>query len=153
MVHYLNVSEAVGTGCPNRPDDVALVQSFLNSLANLPESPVQRFPLPIDGLFHEGLARGVGFFQSLVRRVLRRRRSGETIRVDGLVLPARGVYVEGLRLYTIVALNKAYAHYYWHDYLQKDPLTRAEAAAAALSEAGRRERAANPQHSSSTAQS
>lgn len=153
MAHYLNVSEAVGTGCPNRPDDVALVQSFLHSLGNLPESPVQRSPLLIDGLFHVGLARGICLFQSLVRRVLRRRQSGETILVDGLILPARGVYVEGLRMYTIVALNKAYAHYYWHDYLQKYPLIQAEAVAAALSEGERLETVASPQRKQSTARS
>jgi hypothetical protein len=73
--------------------------------------------------------------------------------VDGLILPARGVYVEGLRLYTIVALNKAYAHYDWHGYLDKYPLVKAEAVAAAFSEAGRRETAANPRRSSSTVQS
>lgn len=127
MVHYMNVTEAVGTGCPNRPDDVALIQTFLNSLGNLPESPVQGSPSPVDGRFSVPLARGICLFQSLVRKVLRRRQSGETIVVDGLILPARGVYVEGLRMYTIVALNKAYAHYYWHDYLQKYPLVQAEA--------------------------
>lgn len=153
MAHYLSVSEPVGTGCPNRPDDVALVQIFLKSLGNLLESPVRSSSLAIDGVFDVTLARGIWLFQSLVRRILRRRQNGETILVDALILPAQGVYVEGLRLYTIVALNKAYAHYYWYDYLEKYPLTKAKAVAAELSEAGKRETAANPQRSSSTAQS
>jgi hypothetical protein len=127
MVHYLNVTEAVGTGCPNRPDDVALIQTFLQSLGNLPESPVQGSPLEVDGVWHPNLGRGIVLFQKLVRRVFRRRGAGESIDVDGLIVPARGVYVEGLRMYTIVALNKAYAHYFWHDYLQKWPMIKAEA--------------------------
>jgi hypothetical protein len=144
MVHYLNVSESVGISCPNRPDDVALIQVFLNSLGNLPESPVQGVPVEIDGIFRPGLTRGISLFQKLVRKVLRRRGSGETIDVDGLVVPATGVYVEGLRMFTIVALNKAYAHYYWHDYLQRWPLIKAETL---LSEAGRRGTDASPRHS------
>jgi hypothetical protein len=127
MVHYLNVTDAVGTGCPNRPDDVALIQTFLQSLGNLPESPVQGSPLDVDGVWHPNLGRGIVLFQKLVRRVFRRRGAGESIDVDGLIVPARGVYIEGLRMYTIVALNKAYAHYFWHDYLQKWPMIKAEA--------------------------
>ncbi len=162
MVHYLNVGEAVGIGCPNRPDDVALIQTFLHSLGNLPESPVQGVPLAIDGVFRPGLGRGVSLFQKLVRRVLRRRQGGESIDVDGLVLPARGVYVEGgLRMYTIVALNKAYAHYFWHDYLQQWPLVKAESVAAAsrIEKAAAAENGlqpgtdANPPHSLPSAQS
>jgi hypothetical protein len=30
-------------------------------------------------------------------------------------------------MYTVIALNRAYAHYYWHDYLQKWPMQRAAA--------------------------
>jgi hypothetical protein len=38
-------------------------------------------------------------------------------------LPACGIYLEGtLQMYTIIALNKAYAHYYWHDYQQQLPM-------------------------------
>jgi hypothetical protein len=128
MAHYFNLNEAVGTGCPNRPDDVALVQVFFQSLSNLPESPVQGGTMFIDGLWTPRLSRSIRLFQKLARRGLRRRNTNESIAIDGLILPARGVYVEGtLRMYTMIALNKAYAHYYWHDYQQFWPMQRAAA--------------------------
>lgn len=126
MAHYFNLTEAVGNGCPNRPDDVALIQVFLQSLSNLPESRVQGGTMLVDGIWTPQLGRGIALFQKLARRGLRRRGADESISVDGLILPARGVYVVGtLQMYTVIALNKAYAHYYWHDYLQKWPIQRA----------------------------
>ena len=128
MGHYFNLSEAVGNGCPNRPDDVALIQVFLQSLSNLPESRVQGGTMSVDGIWTPQLSRGIALFQKLARRGLRRRGGNESIAIDGLVLPARGVYIEGtLQMYAIIALNKAYAHYYWHDYLQRWPIHRAQA--------------------------
>lgn len=128
MAHYFNLTEAVGNGCPNRPDDVALIQVFLQSLSNLPESRVQGGAMLVDGEWTPQLSRGIVLFQRLAARGLRRRGAGETISVDGLILPALGVYVgDTLQMFTIIALNKAYAHYYWHDYLQKWPLQRAAA--------------------------
>mgnify|MGYP000122274024 CR=1 FL=1 len=128
MGHYFNLTEAVGNGCPNRLDDVALTQTFLQSLSNLPESPVQGGTMHVDGLWTPQLGRGIALFQKLARRGLKSRGASEVISVDGLILPARGVYVEGtLQMYTIIALNKAYAHYYWHDYVHKWPLQRAQA--------------------------
>ena len=124
MSHYFNLHDAVGRGCPNRPDDVALVQLFLQSLGNLPDSPVQGATLEIDGIWSSGLERGVRIFQRIARRWLRNRNTGETLLVDGLTLPARGLYIEGRRMYTIIALNKSYAHYYWNDYRQLYLMTR-----------------------------
>ena len=51
MAHYFNVTQAVGNGCPNRPDDVALIQILLRSLNNLPESHVQDGGLVVDGVW------------------------------------------------------------------------------------------------------
>ncbi|BDC50192.1 hypothetical protein F183_A25080 [Bryobacterales bacterium F-183] len=127
MAHYVNVSEPVGNGLANRRDDVALVQVFLQALSNLPESPVHPRRFPIDGIWRPELRRGLVLFQKLARRALRRRGAGEWIEADGMVLPANSIYAEGgeLRMYTIVALNKAYAHYYWPNYLQHWPLQQA----------------------------
>lgn len=125
MVHYLNVSEPVGNGLPNRRDDVALVQVFLQALGNLPQSPVHSKRFPVDGLWRPELRRGLVLFQKLARRALRSRGAGESLEPDGIVIPARGIYHGTLRMYTIVALNKAYAHYYWPDYMQHWPLQQA----------------------------
>lgn len=125
MVHYLNIGEPVGNGLPNRRDDVALVQVFLQALSNLPESLVQPRGFAVDGLWKPELRRGLLFFQKRAHRALRARGAGETIEADGIVIPARGVYHGTLQMYTIIALNKAYAHYYWHDYMQHWPLQQA----------------------------
>ncbi len=127
MVHYFNLHGAVGSGCPNRRDDVALVQHLLRALGNLPESPVQNNPLQVDGIWTPALGRAVLLFQKLANRGLRRRGAGEFLAVDGQVVPARGIYRGAtLQMYTIVALNKAYAHYYWPDYRQWEPMRSAE---------------------------
>lgn len=128
MAHYFNVSQAVGDGCPNRADDVALIQVLLQSLSNLPESHVKGGKVVVDGVWNQSMSRGIMLFQKIAQRGLRRRGAGETIGVDGIIYPANGVYVnDGLQMYTIIAMNKAYAHYYWHDYLQNAPLQRAAA--------------------------
>ncbi len=91
MAHYFNLTGAVGNGCPNYPNDVALIQTLLQSLSNLPESRVQGGGMQVDGVWNARLRRGIQLFQKLARRGLRRRGAGESIEVDGLILPARGV--------------------------------------------------------------
>jgi hypothetical protein len=144
MAHYFNLSEPVGKSCPNRPDDVALIQVLLQSLCNLPESPVQGGTMLVDGIWTPQLSRAVRIFQKLAARGLARRGAGERIAVDELVVPARAIYVDDtLLMFTIIALNKAYAHYYWHDYVQKWPMQRALTVCKAFS-ADAVERSGNP---------
>lgn len=104
------VEQAVGTGCPNRREDVLLVQHLLriawtdagNSKGFRP--PGETEPLKADGMFGPKTAKFIKFFQEeAVRR-------GANCATDQRVDPAvSGTSSGGLsgKFYTILAMNSA----------------------------------------------
>jgi hypothetical protein len=107
--HFFNVSMAVGSGAPNRRDDVMLVQYLLRSIyshsANF-EPPIERpngRDMEIDGRFGQTTSKWITHFQREVRN-----RRGVPIRADGRVdkSDSGGISSISQTVYTIIALNK-----------------------------------------------
>jgi hypothetical protein len=104
------VDQAVGTGCPNRREDVLLVQHLLKIAWNDAGAskgfrpPGEAAPLSVDGMFGPQTARFIKFFQE---EAIRR---GANCATDQRVDPAvSGTSSGGLsgKFYTILAMNSA----------------------------------------------
>jgi hypothetical protein len=127
------VDQAVGQGCPNRRDDVLLVQFLLRvAREDAPDSPGYRPPgqppIAIDGHFGPGTLAHLRFFEEEGNR-----RNPENPTVpDGRIDPvASGTPVGSLsgKLYKIFALNVLYVKRRGaavHADMRRDPLYPAE---------------------------
>jgi hypothetical protein len=110
---FYNVDAAVGAGCPNKRDDVLLVQHFLITINNNPNAfspPIPTIPLPPNQIFRpDGVAgpitvRAIEHFQEVGRG------RGNDITVDGRVDKASGTGFGTISntQFTILFLNNAY---------------------------------------------
>lgn len=126
---FYNVSQAVGKGCPNLPDDVMLVQFFIRELAkDATVAPGTRpsAPLTVDGVYTPNLGEWILW----VQKASNAKAAGTTL-ADGRVDPARGMANDPKFLkssishtqYTIVTLNASYRFRFKksHDALEDDP--------------------------------
>lgn len=106
------IDQAVGRGCPNKRDDVALVQFFLRAvLEDGKEFKVPGPALAIDGICG---AQTVDYIKSWQAQENKLSGGGQFAPVqDGQVSPAldrSGVGSRSHHRYTIIALNVQYAH-------------------------------------------
>ncbi len=108
---YTN-DQAVGTGCPNRKDDVLLVQFFLKVISEGPQksqyAPAGRPPMKCDGLWGSNSQAYLNQYISANSAA----NPGAPLTADGRVDPVAGGKFLGSRtgnLYTILALNKSYS--------------------------------------------
>ena len=126
---FYNVSQAVGKGCPNLPDDVMLVQFFIRELAkDATVAPGTRpaAPLTVDGVYSPNLGEWIMWIQ----KASNAKAAGTTL-ADGRVDPARGMANDPKFLkssishtqYTIVTLNASYRFRFKksHNALEDDP--------------------------------
>jgi hypothetical protein len=110
-VLYLT-DQAVGAGCPNLPEDVALVQFFLrvameNSAASKGYRPPGEAPINVDGRCGPQTIRYIRYFLEESNR----RYPHEPLKVDSRVDPIRsGTVASSISqtTYTIFALNVCY---------------------------------------------
>ena len=116
MKHYCNLTAGVGPKQPNRPDDVALVQYFLKSFYDDPEFPLSGENIEVDGVYGPTTSRAIHAFQELAAKVLGKSGQAEGLAEDGIVDRARGIFGQHRSMYTIIAMNKMYAHRRWNDY-------------------------------------
>jgi hypothetical protein len=81
-----NISNPVGQGQPNAPDDVRLVQVLLTEFAKYDPGWAPPTPLAVDGAYRENLGQWILAFQKCVQRW------GYNIVADGKVnpMPMRG---------------------------------------------------------------
>lgn len=104
------VDQAVGPGCPNRREDVLLVQHLLRIAWNdVPNSkgfrpPGETQPLKADGIFGPTTARFIKFFQE--EAVRRKANCATDGRVDPVVTGKPAGSITGT-FYTILAMNSA----------------------------------------------
>jgi hypothetical protein len=105
------IDQAVGNGCPNRRDDVLLVQFFLKVVSEGPQksefTPAGRGPMNTDGGW--GPASQAYLNQFIV--VNSAQNPGSPLTQDGRVDPVVGGRVTGSQtghVYTILALNTSY---------------------------------------------
>jgi hypothetical protein len=101
---FYNVTLPVGPGCPNRRDDVLLVQYFLRKLFNSPRGRDDFFEdVAVDGICGPITSRAIRVFQK------RQNRLGNPCVVDGRVDRARGAFTNiGDTVYTILWMNHTY---------------------------------------------
>lgn len=110
---FYNVDAAVGPGCPNQKNDVLLVQYFLRTINNNPNSfapPLPPLPLgpgeiiTLDGIAGPITFRAIKHFQEVGRA------RGNSIATDGRVDRAVGKGTGALTqsTFTIVFLNNAF---------------------------------------------
>ena len=104
------VSAAVGPGCPNRRDDVLLVQHLLRlAWRTTPSSagfrpPGESEPLKVDGMFGTKTGKFISYFQE---EALRR---GARVKQDGRVDPVVSGASQSAgshTFYTVLAMNSA----------------------------------------------
>ena len=109
LVH--TVDQAVGTGCPNRRDDVLLVQFFLKVVSDGPErsllTPGGFPPLHIDGLWGPISQAYLDQYIQVKSAENPASQLSEDGRVDPVVSGRVSGSMTGL-IYTILALNKTY---------------------------------------------
>jgi len=114
LVHFYNVDFAVGPGCPNKRDDVLLVQYLMKAVFD--SAPTERPPGPpltVDGVAGEITFRHITRVQDLAHRL------GKTTQaVDGRVDKAKKTTVASIShtVYTIVNLCAGYKHARPKDY-------------------------------------
>jgi peptidoglycan hydrolase-like protein with peptidoglycan-binding domain len=110
---FYNVDTAVGAGCPNKRDDVLLVQYFIVTINNNPNvfsPPIPTIPLKPNQIFRpDGVAgpitvRAIEHFQQVGQD------RGNNITVDGRVDKASGSGFGTISntQFTIIFLNNAY---------------------------------------------
>ena len=129
---FYGIDMAVGSGRPNRRDDVLLVQFFLKTLSRAPDSitkesyvPAGQAPLQIDGIYGPRTAAYISQFAA----VLSRASKGEAMQLwqDGVIDPKPpGLNFGPIhgRAYAIVRLNTSYADTFGinkHSAIDKDP--------------------------------
>ncbi len=120
---FWNIHQSVGWGCPNRPDDVMLVQFLLKRVMHnqveyyrLPELPTKK-DLAVDGIFGPQTYKWIRFYQSMMPNFFHQ--DGKVDAVDG----TRKKSTKQHRVYTIIMLNLEFAdrdYIYYHD-LRMDP--------------------------------
>ena len=105
------IDQAVGNSCPNRRDDVLLVQFFLKVISEGPQksafTPPGREPMKTDGIW--GPASQAYLNQFIA--VNSSQNPGSPLTQDGRVDPVVGGRITGSRtgnVYTILALNTSY---------------------------------------------
>ncbi len=118
---FYTVERAVGRGCPNQSDDVALVQFLVRRVLEGWNDALPGPPLVIDGIFGERTQRNIEHFQKGTNRV-----QEGNMHEDGIVSPMRGreAFTRAGNVYTIVRLNTHYADRWgpaWHSNLAIDP--------------------------------
>jgi peptidoglycan hydrolase-like protein with peptidoglycan-binding domain len=108
---FYNVDEAVGKGCPNRSDDVALVQFFLRAVMEDDKSYTVPAggPLSIDGIFGP---QTLTHIQSWQQQENKQADSQFQVAQDGQVSPVvvrSGIASRTHTRYALVAFNVIYA--------------------------------------------
>ena len=105
------IDQAVGGGCPNKRDDVLLVQFFLKVVSEGPEralfTPPGRGPINTDGIWGPGSQAYLNQFIS----VNSTQNPGSPLKQDGRVDPVVGGKITGSlsgNVYTILALNTSF---------------------------------------------
>jgi hypothetical protein len=105
------IDQAVGNGCPNRRDDVLLVQFFLKVVSEGPQTsqytPAGRGPMNADGTWGPTSQAYLNQYIAANSAL----NPGAPLTQDGRVDPVVGGHVTGSRsghLYTILALNNTY---------------------------------------------
>jgi hypothetical protein len=105
------IDQAVGNSCPNRRDDVLLVQFFLKVVSEGPQksqfTPTGRGPMTTDGVWGSTSQAYLNQFIS----VNSAQNPGSPLTQDGRVDPVVGGRVTGARtghVYTILALNTSF---------------------------------------------
>jgi hypothetical protein len=105
------IDYAVGAGCPNRKDDVFLVQfllrvATLDGGGKLGYKPPNEAPIQIDGIYGGQTQRYISFFQ----KELDRRNNGKLAEPDGRIDPPRGKRTSSITQtgYTVLWLNNVY---------------------------------------------
>lgn len=128
---YYTVDQAVGQGCPNRRDDVLLIQFFLRvALEDGGDSPGYRppgqGPISIDGVCGSQTIAYIKFMQEEGKR----RNPGHNVAADCRIDPIRSGQTQSSLGFTygIVGLNVLYAKRRGptHDSIKRDPLFPAE---------------------------
>lgn len=104
----LTVEQTVGRGCPNRRDDVMLVQFFLKVATDggVPSGgygPPGQQPIKIDGIYGHQTQAYIDYYQAENSR----RNPASPLKADGRVDPVHGKALGSVTqsVYTILALN------------------------------------------------
>jgi hypothetical protein len=106
---FINVEQAVGRGCPNKPDDVKLVQLLLKKDLTSPQWAHMLADWPLTGVCDERTIAGIHFFQAFVRAL---GGAGAGV-VDQRVDRAREAFGPVHHsVYTIIQLNTVFEHAY-----------------------------------------
>lgn len=107
------VDQAVGTGCPNKRDDVLLVQFFLKVKSEGPQksefTPAGREPLKTDGVWGPASQAYLNHFLAVSLAKVK----AFPLKQDGRVDPVVGGRFTGPKtghVFTIIALNSAYGN-------------------------------------------
>jgi hypothetical protein len=129
-----SVDQPVGPGCPNRRDDVLLVQFLLrvamedNPPKNVGYRPPDERPITVDGLFGRQTAAYIRYFQEEDGRRVQQGQFQFAPATDGRIDPVASGTAFGAHsktLYTIVDLNIVYVNRHGtqlHENISRDPL-------------------------------
>lgn len=115
---FWNIHKSVGWGCPNRTDDVMLVQFLLLSIYlntevfSVGSPPTETFPL--DGIFGQKTYKWIRAFQKTQPGY---HQDGRVSAIDG----SRAFSTETHHPYTIIALNAELSKYPHFQDLRMDP--------------------------------